>query len=140
MNAIDTNIWLYSHDVREKDKQRIAQELIESVRSLALPWQVGCEFIAASRKLSSAGFSESEAWDALDAMQILADVVLLPTVPLWNHARNLQADHSLSLWDGLLVASCLRGGVRVLYTEDMGAPRIVAGLWLVNPFLVVPPA
>jgi predicted nucleic acid-binding protein len=48
MNVLDTNIWLYSHDTRDPHKQAIAQQLIATVRPLALPWQVGCEFIAAS--------------------------------------------------------------------------------------------
>jgi hypothetical protein len=51
MNAVDTNVWLYSHDTRDPRKQALAQQLIASTRPLALPWQVGCEFIAASRKL-----------------------------------------------------------------------------------------
>ncbi|MBY0513446.1 MAG: hypothetical protein K2P78_05990 [Gemmataceae bacterium] len=44
----------------------------------------------------------------------------------------------LSFWDALLVAACLRGGVTVLYTEDMGAPRVIGALSLVNPFLPAP--
>jgi predicted nucleic acid-binding protein len=59
MNAIDTNIWLYSHDTRDPRKQALSQQLLASVRPLALPWQVGCEFIAASRKLGPAGFTEA---------------------------------------------------------------------------------
>jgi len=37
MNAIDTNIWLYSHDNRDQRKQAIAQQLIAAARPLALP-------------------------------------------------------------------------------------------------------
>ena len=44
MNAIDTNIWVYCHDSRDGEKQRVAQELIETAESIALLWQVGCEF------------------------------------------------------------------------------------------------
>jgi predicted nucleic acid-binding protein len=44
MNAIDTNVWLYSHDTRDPHKQGIAQQLIATMRPLALPWQVGCEY------------------------------------------------------------------------------------------------
>jgi len=122
MNAIDTNVWLYSHDTRDPRKQAIAQQLIASTRPLALPWQVGCEFLAASRKLASVGFTEAQAWDALVDMQILADVVLLPVVALWLQARSLQSRYSLSFWDALLVAACLAGGVATLYTEDMVRP------------------
>ena len=45
MHAIDTNIWIYSHDKRDGAKQQVAQELIGLTRPLALPWQVGCELI-----------------------------------------------------------------------------------------------
>lgn len=137
MNAIDTNIWLYLHDPRDPRKQAVAQQVVASTRPLALPWQVGCEFIAASRKLSALGFTENHAWNALTAMQALADVILLPVPDLWQEARALQNSHTLSFWDALLVASCLRGGVTVLYTEDMGSPRTVGALSLVNPFLAV---
>ncbi len=61
MNAIDTNIWLYTHDTRDPHKQAIAQQLVATTRPLALLWQVGCEFIAASRKLAPLGFTEDQA-------------------------------------------------------------------------------
>src|SRR5687767_4382435 len=138
MNAIDTNIWLYSHDVRDRNKQTVAQNLIASTPSLALPWQVGCEFIAGSRKLAPHGFDEAKAWLALDAMQAMATSVLLPTPPLWAAAKDLQQRYSLSFWDALLIATCIRDGVHVLYTEDIGAPRSIDSLTLTNPFLANP--
>jgi predicted nucleic acid-binding protein len=135
MNVLDTNIWLYSHDTREPHKQAIAQQLIATVRPLALPWQVGCEFIAASRKLAPVGFTESQAWSALTAMRTLADALLLPVSDLWPDTQALQSRYSLSFWDALLLAACLHEGVKVLYTEDIGAPRTIDSLSLVNPFI-----
>jgi predicted nucleic acid-binding protein len=135
MNALDTNIWLYSHDTRDPLKQRLAQQLIAAVRPLALPWQVGCEFVAASRKLAATGFTESQAWAALAVMRTLADVIVLPLADLWPETQTLQGRYSLSFWDALLVGACLRGGVQVLYTEDMGAPRVIDRLSLVNTAL-----
>ena len=138
MNAIDTNVWLYSHDHRDPRKQALAQQLIAATRPLALPWQVGCEFVAASRKLAAAGFTEAQAWAALPVMRTLADVILLPVPDLWPETQTLQGRYSLSFWDALLVGACLRGGVQVLYTADMGAPRAIDSLSLVNPFLAQP--
>jgi predicted nucleic acid-binding protein len=135
MNALDTNVWLYSHDTRDPRKQTIAQQLIAATRPLALPWQVGCEFVAASRKLAVVGFTEVQAWAALAAMRTLADVILLPVPDLWPETQALQGRYSLSFWDGLLAATCLHNGVHVLYTEDMGAPRTIDTLSLVNPFI-----
>jgi predicted nucleic acid-binding protein len=102
---------------------------------LALLWQVGCEFIAASRKLASIGFNEDQAWSALTQMQAMANVVLLPTSHLWLATHGLQSKHALSFWDALLVGACIQGGVQILYTEDLGAPRNIDGLSVVNPFL-----
>jgi hypothetical protein len=65
MNAVDTNLWIYCHDTRDPNKQLVAQHLIATLRPLALPWQVGCEFIAASRKLAQQGFDEPQAWSGL---------------------------------------------------------------------------
>ncbi len=123
---------------RDAHKQALAQQLIATVRPLALPWQVGCEFVAASRKLAAAGFTEAQAWSALTVMRTLADVILLPVPDLWSETQTLQGRYSLSFWDALLAADCLRGGVQILYTEDMGAPRSIDSLSLVNPFLNQP--
>ena len=134
MNALDTNIWLYRHDSRDLDKQQKSKRLIDETRPWVLLWQVGCEFIAASRKLEPFGLSQDDAWNALVDMQAIAHGIVLPVPQLWPEAREVQARFSLSFWDALIVAACTRGGVTTLYTEDMGAPRTLNGLSLVNPF------
>ncbi|MDZ4851849.1 MAG: PIN domain-containing protein [Pirellulaceae bacterium] len=138
MDAIDTNIWIYSHDSRDKGKQRIALELIAAPRILALPWQVGCEFIAASRKLAPYGFTEETAWASLDEMQAMADQILVPSTAHWRTGRNLIAKYRLSYWDGMLAAACLEGGVQALITEDFGGSTMIEGMKIVNPFAAAP--
>ena len=46
----------------------------------------------------------------------------------------IRSRYSLSTWDGLLVATCLEGGVQRLYTEDFDAYREIDSLEIVNPF------
>jgi hypothetical protein len=82
---------------------------------VALLWQVGCEFVAAARKLEPLGFTQPQAWDALVDMQALADVVLLPNRGTWSIARGLQGRFQLQFWDALIVAACIQGGVKTLY-------------------------
>ena len=134
MNAIDTNVWVYSHDPRDPQKRRKAQELINGIEPLALLWQVGCEFIAAARKLEPFGFTAAEAWDALEDMQVMADAVLLPEARMWSLARELQAQRMLQFWDALLLAGCVSGGVRTLYSENFSQHRVIAGVRIINPF------
>jgi predicted nucleic acid-binding protein len=138
MNAVDTNIWIYCHDSRDPIKQATAKQTMIAAQPLALLWQVGCEFIAACRKLEPFGFSRDEAWDALADMCANAKEILLPVAELWPDARSLQDRYSVSSWDALLIAACIRGYVQTLYTENMGAPRTIDSKSLVNPFLTGP--
>lgn len=134
MNAVDTNVWIYLHDKRDAMKHERAKRLIEEVRPLALPWQVGCEFIAACRKLEPFGFSRDEAWGAFADMLAAASKILLPVPDLWIETKNLQNRYRLSFWDALLVAACIRDGVTTLFTEDLGGSPTIDGLAIVNPF------
>jgi predicted nucleic acid-binding protein len=133
MNAIDTNVWIYCHDTRDLEKQQTAQKLISTIGAIVLLWQVGCEFIAAARKLETLGFKPDDAWEALADMQAMAEKVVMPSPNLWPHCRTLQQNHSLHFWDALLICCCLNEGVSVLYSEDIGEGNI-AGLRIVNPF------
>ena len=134
MNAVDTNVWIYFHDKSDPAKHAEARKLVTGVTSVVLPWQVGCEFIAASRKLERFGFTNEMAWQALEAMQKAAAVIALPEPTDWSLARNLQQSDMLSFWDALLLATCIRHGVTTLYTEDMGSPRTIRGVQLRHPF------
>lgn len=138
MNAIDTNVWIYRYDVRDPAKQYSAEQLILTVHPLVLLWQVGCEFIAASRKLAPTGFSQDDAWVALTYIHSISSSVAYPNALFWPKTQDLQKRFSLSFWDALLITSCILGGVQTLYTENIGAPRVIDGLSLVNPFLAKP--
>lgn len=50
MIALDTNILIYCCDSRDPRRQQIALDLVAGTTDGILPWQVACEFIAASRK------------------------------------------------------------------------------------------
>lgn len=52
MNAVDTNVLLYTHDPRDARKQAIAVDIVGTISDVVLLWQVACEYIAASRKLT----------------------------------------------------------------------------------------
>jgi len=135
MNAIDTNVWVYAYDTREPAKRGKARELLETATPLVLPWQVGCEFVAASRKLAVLGFTQDDAWDALEQIMELCDAIILPTPKVWDDCRELQQVAGLHYWDALLIAACRAGGVTRLYSEDLPAGLDLPGFEIANPFL-----
>ncbi len=135
MNAIDTNILIYCHDTRDLHKQQVSQRLLETIDPIVLLWQVGCEFIAAARKIEAQGFTKDDAWDALPDICALAKEIVIPVPEIWLSSRELQSRHGLHFWDSLIVASCIQAGVKNLYSEDFGNRRMIEEINIINPFL-----
>lgn len=137
MIALDTNILLYVHDPRDPRKQRIAMELVRSLDQPALLWQVACEYVAASRKLSPFGLTVA---GALENVQTLRRI-WTSCGPSWDaldEAEWLLARYSLSFWDALLVASCSVHGIEKLYTEDFSGYPAIGDVAIVDPFQAAP--
>jgi predicted nucleic acid-binding protein len=120
MNAVDTNVLIYARDPRHPVKHQTARELTSAMPDGGLIWQVACEFIAASRKLTDVGYTQAQAWRELEQLRRLWKVIL-PSEEVLLRAERLTATHNLSFWDSLLVAACIDGGVTRLYTEDFDA-------------------
>ena len=133
MNAVDTNVLVYSRDPRDPRKQAAANALLTSLPDCVLLWQVACEYLAASRKLQQFGYDLSQAMADLSDMR----AAWRTTIPSWtvvDVAESLLKKYSLSFWDALLVAACLEAGVTRLYTEDFSDSLRAEGLEVVNPF------
>ena len=65
MIALDTNVLIYACDRADSRRQQIAIDLVANSPDGVLLWQVACEFVAASRKLTAQGFTASDAWNRL---------------------------------------------------------------------------
>jgi len=133
MNAVDTNVLFYAHDLRQEEKQKIAADLIASLDDGVLVWQVACEYLWASRKLEPQGYSHSDALEEVRSLRRVWNTVL-PDWPALDRMESLKLRYHLSFWDGLLIATCLEAGVRRLFSEDFSSYRKVDSLEIVNPF------
>lgn len=137
MNAIDTNILVYRFDHDDPRKREIAKRLIRELSTggdTVLPWQVLGELI---RQLRS--WRHSKLLSDGDVVKLTAAVrsmfpLVMPVESIIERALSYAVAHSLSHWDSMLVAACAEAGVATLYTEDMGAPRTIDVVQLVNPF------
>ena len=112
MIALDANILIYACDKADLKRQQVALDLVSNARDGVLLWQVACEFVAASRKLRSQGFTMAGAWH-----------------------RVLRAEDGWSFWDAMIVAACLECRVTRLYSEDLPGRAVRWPLETVNPFL-----
>ncbi len=135
MNAVDTNILIYSIDAADLRKRRSAVELLESLSDAdtIIPWQVACEVDAVVNSMKRAGRFEGDCLEAIAALRSCFPVAV-PRLAALDRSLRLQRDFQLSTWDSLLIAACAEAGVTRLYTEDMQSRPTIDGIELVNPF------
>jgi predicted nucleic acid-binding protein len=133
MIALDTNVLIYCCDKRDARRQKVALDLVAETPNGITPYQVACEFIAASRKLSEQGFTPVEAWQRLAEFLALFPLVL-PASKVLERARELHLEEHWSFWDATLVSACLESGVTRLYSEDLPSHPSIGTLEIVNPF------
>lgn len=134
MIAFDTNVLIYSCDRSDPFRQRRAFEFLAAAGVGVLLWQVAVEFVAASRKLASQGFTSTDAWARLrEFMDVLT--IVTPSPKVFDYAQPLHEKEGISFWDRMIVAARMDCGVKTLYSEDLPGATIRNGLTVVNPFV-----
>jgi predicted nucleic acid-binding protein len=139
MNAIDTNVLLYSIDRHEPIKQHKAQQLLQQLRTAPEPtillWQVLGELTQQLRRWRDQGkLTPAEFSQHIQAFRHLFPLVL-PVEEVFDAAQDLAGRFSLSHWDSMILGACKVAGETRLYTEDIGAPRVIDRIELINPFI-----
>ena len=136
MNAIDTNVLIYSLDVTEPVKSAQAIALIHRLRSssLVVPWQVAVESLACLRRWENVGRISRFNVESYLKSYLLPLPIRLPKVDVLTSALQLSAKYSLSHYDSLLIAACIEAGVDTLYTEDLSHNAVYDSVRVFNPF------
>jgi predicted nucleic acid-binding protein len=138
MNAVDTNIWLYSVDHFEPVKRQQAVNLLEQLSSAPEPvvllWQVAGEYMNGLRRWANQGrldvaYVEQYLEEALAQCRMA-----LPTEAVLSRSLSLYSRYSLSHWDSMLLAACVDAGVDTLYSEDLAAGMTYDTVTVINPF------
>ncbi|RXT52527.1 VapC toxin family PIN domain ribonuclease [Bosea sp. Tri-44] len=126
---LDSNVVVYAFC--EDPRNALAEELLG--RGCEISVQVLNEFAnVARRKL---GFSWAEITDAVEAITILSRTVHPLDLATHQEAVRLAERYGFSLYDALIVASALRAGCAVLYSEDMQHGLVIdERLRIENPF------
>jgi predicted nucleic acid-binding protein len=131
---VDTNILIYAHDQNAGVKRERAIKHLRGLwdsNSGVLSVQVLQEFyVNVTRKLASPV-----------AVAIAREVV--ETYGTWIRAATtvdtiIRASHlaelaQISFWDAMIVASAEEAGASEIYTEDLNAGQLLAGILVVNP-------
>ena len=130
---IDTNIWLYAFiEGDDSVKSAAARMLIQETDPVISTQVINEVFVNLLRR---ANFSEELVYRLIESFYEKYPVIELSKSGLLT-ASQLRQRYSLSFWDSTIVASALRAGVSVLYSEDMQhGVTIEERLDVRNPFV-----
>ena len=135
---VDANILIYTRDFRDRRKQQTAtlwiSRLVER-EAATVNLQVLNEVCqVALRKLVHLGVPDVRRW--IDDLAAFGDTPL--DADIVEAAWPIHVRYRLSWFDCLILSSAAHLGCSHVLTEDMGSPRRVGHLDLVNPFVVDP--
>jgi predicted nucleic acid-binding protein len=127
---IDTNIFIYSLDSRDRRKQEIARNVLRGLENGAISTQVMQEFYAAvTRKFNVAPV------DARKIVQTMERFEIIPTTPnLIYEAINLHILEQIQFWDAMIIAGGISANCTQILSEDFHTGQVIAGIKIVNPF------
>lgn len=131
---IDSNLWLYAMlPQQDQQKEVHANQLITHDRGkIVISTQVVNEIT--NNLLRKGNFSEHAI--RMTIRSLYHDLQVIPmSQAIQKRASELREKHSLSHYDGLILAAALLAGATTLYSEDMHNGLVVEGqLTIVNPF------
>ena len=125
----DTNILVYAF--LDATKRERALEVLSEGGRISI--QVLNEFANVALKKRKRSWPEIET--ALGVIRARFPKVILLTVEIHAVCVGLARDHSLNIYDAMIVAAALEAGCDTLFSEDMQHQRAFGGLRIVNPFL-----
>ncbi len=133
---IDTNIFVYCFDDRQPDKKVRALFLIAEGLQTGngmISWQVIQEFLNVSTRKFMVPLKPEDARIYLQkVLHPLCQV--FPDLDLYSKALEIFEKTVYSFYDALIIAGALRGGCKILYSEDLHTGHQVDDVIILNPF------
>ena len=129
---IDSNTFLYTFDLAETTKQKIAQDWLVTLAERDL----GVTNLQVLNEIASVATRKSSRFaDLFFRIDSFAQFGTTPTnFDTSLAARRICASINYSWWDSLLLASALELGCTHFLSEDLQDGQMVEGLTIVDPF------
>lgn len=133
---LDTNIFVYSFDTTQPNKQKKAYQLIQeallSGRGL-ISYQVLQEFFNLAFKKFAKPISAGDARDYYRKL-LMPLCTIHSSHNLLVRAFTIHEETNYGWYDCLIISAALEGGCKTLYTEDLQDGCKIDSLTVINPF------
>lgn len=134
---LDTNIFVYSFDLGDGAKRKIATQLIQEAVGSGegvVSYQVVQEFFNVALRKFKTPFDDRQCETYLDTVFVPL-LAVHSSIQLFERALELMPKLGASWYDSLVVAAAVEAGCVILYSEDLQHGRRIGGLEIRNPFL-----
>ena len=133
---LDTNLFVYSFDATNPDKQQLARAIIGEAlhtRRGVVSTQVVQEFVSVALGKFKHPMSVADARDYVRT--VMAPLCQhSPTIAFYDQTLLLREQTGLSWYDALIVAAAVELKCTLLLSEDMQDGRRLHGITIRNPF------
>jgi len=133
---VDTNILVYPHDPRDREKQErargIIDELVKSERAF-ISVQCLTEFFRSVRWRLPEPLHPADAFAQVKRISEACEVLDL-TLQVVLEACRASNRHQMSIWDALIWAAAKVNEIPYILTEDAEHNRFIEGVRYLNPF------
>jgi predicted nucleic acid-binding protein len=126
---LDTNIIVYAFSSNDPRNEK-AEALLAAGGVISV--QVLNEFVNVSRRRHRRDWDEIQ--DTLGVLKTLLDPPQPLTIDVHEAAIGVARNHRFHFYDSLIVATALRAGCSILYSEDLHHGQTIERLTILNPF------
>ena len=131
---LDTNVLVYAYQFNDREKQRVAHELLRKALTgkFIISTQVLSEFATTLLHKATPPATPEAMIDILDRLSGIR--LVTPDGDLIRRAVEAKASYGLHFYDGLIVAAAERAGCERIWSEDFNAGQQYFGVVVTNPF------
>jgi predicted nucleic acid-binding protein len=131
---LDTNVLVYAYQFNDREKQRIARDLVEAAVAgkFVISVQVLSEFASTFLHKASLLTTPDAVTDILDKLSPIRLVV--SDGELVRRAVEARAAYGIHFYDGMIVAAAERARCKRILSEDFSAGQEYFGVTVSNPF------
>ncbi len=129
---LDTNVFVYAYQYNDREKQRVAQALVEAAIAgkFSISVQVLSEFAATLlHKMSATPDAVTAILDRLSPIKLVVS-----DREIVRRAVEARAAYGIHFYDGMIVAAAERAGCERILSEDFNAGQEYFGVTVANPF------
>jgi len=132
---VDTNVWVYTVDDSEPDKQARARQVVapSPEKDVVVSAQVLGEFYVTVRRKLAEALPEPQAQALVDRLRRLPVVAI--DGDLVSSAIEKTAAWQVSYWDALILSAAETSGCDVVLSEDLSHGRTYGPVRAENPFI-----